>query len=611
LKRAPFFEIHIPETMTKLKNHEVVTDFKDVYDFCDFIDTREDCNDFRMISLQRLYLQFGEFLSEELKERIKKTMLHFRYWMTEPGDDNMCYWSENHQILFATIEYTSCLLFPEEKFSNSNELGKEKIEYAMNRILHWMQKRFSTGFIEWHSHVYYAEDLAALMHLIDFSKNPEIVKKTEIITDLMFLDMAMHSFKGNFALTHGRSYERQKKTPRDADISPILSDAFGITSVPYFESHISSIFSYRMNYQIPSIIKEIALDQDTVIIKDQMGYDLKTVHDELNMNNSLDRFVLWQMESFTNPEAINDTMDMLNEYKMFSNEFLSSFKSISAPILRKLGLLPIISKILRPVSDGVAIQQANTYTYKTKDYSLSTAVHHYPGTPGDQQHIMNCCLSDELNLFITHPAVLPYDDENMYLSLSPNEWVGNGRMPDSRQYENVNFTMFQIGKHKGFMEKVLMDYTHAFFPTNRMEEHTVEDHYAFVSSKDANVAFISRNKLKLKKEEELIQEGRDSAWILEVSSKSEENFEEFKKRIKENKVIFHGKEVDYVSKNKHYHLTYDKDFKVDNQLVPSVFKRMDSPYVLSSRYPNEYIIHYHNRELKLNLNEFIRLQSEK
>lgn len=606
MKRAPFFEIHIPHLMNDLRNKKEVFDFKELYDFCDFVDKREDCNDFRMISLQRLLVQFQDKLPQEIQDRIKSTIINFRYWMKEPGNDNMCYWSENHQLLFATCEYIACKLYPEEIFTNSGEIGKDKEAYALQRINHWFKMRFNTGFIEWHSHVYYAEDLAALMHLIDFSDSEEIVKKATIITDLLFLDIAMHSFKGNFALTHGRSYEIQKKNPKNADIAPIVSDAFKISKVEYNYTTIPAIYAYRMKYNVPKIIIDIARDESEVIIKDQMGFDLKTIRKELDLENELDRFVIWQMEGFSNPEIINHSLDMLNEYNLFTNMFLADFKKVSSPVLRKLGILPLISKLINPVTNGVAIQKANTYTYKTKDFSMSTAQNHYPGTCGDQQHIMNICFGSDFNVFVTHPAVLPYDEENAYLSLSPNNWVGNGRMPHSVQNKHINLTIFKVPKRKAFMEKVLNNYTHAYFPVKYFDKYLVDENYAFLQYNNALLAFVTNNPLELINDEELIQKGRLSVWVTELSSLDKESYEEFVIRIKSNAFEMKKLQVRYHSEGNDYLLKYKKDFLINGEVIYTVYQRFDTPYIKAQRYDEELLVNYQNKSMKWNLNKMIR-----
>jgi len=603
--RAPFFEIHVPKALNDLKQGNVHINEQELIDFCNFVDQREDCNDFRMVALQRLYLEYKDDLSNTIQKRIKQTILNFRYWMTEQGNDNMCYWSENHQILFASIEYVACTHFKEELFTNENKQGKDKIAYAEERIHHWLDLRYNTGFIEWHSHVYYAEDLAALMHLIDFSNNEAIIKKATIVTDLLFFDCAIHSYKGNFALTHGRSYEQQKKSPINADIAPIMSEVFGFTNVPYLWHHIANIFHFRLQYQVPQIIVDIAKDESTVILKDQMGFDLKNIHKELHLQNELDRFVLWQMEAFTNKEAIEYTIDMLNEYNLYTNMFLSDFKSISHPLLRKLRLLPLISRVLNPFTNGVAIQKANTYTYKTNFYSMSTAQNHHPGEFGDQQHIMNICLSEELNIFVTHPSILPYDDDNAYLSLSPTAWVGNGRMPHSVQHESVNISMFHLPSKKAYMEKSIMDYTHVYFPEEKLDDVTVKDNYAFARYGNAYIALIGNGDF-IQEPDQIKLYGKRNYWIFEVSSLHQETYDTFITRIRNNLVDFRNNTVNYISNNNQYVLKYKKEFKINNQVIDTSYKRLDTPYCTAERYPELYQIHYQNHTLTLDLKNLVR-----
>ena len=606
MNRAPFFEEHVPKALVDLHHGKENFDEAELMAFCDFVDQREDCNDFRMVALQRLYLQYHDSLSDKAKKRMKGSILGFRYWMSEPGTDNMCFWSENHQLLFAAAEYIGASIFKDSLFENDGKIGDEKSPFAVRRIRHWLDQRFRTGFIEWHSHVYYAEDLAGLMHLIDFSEDEDIRKKAIIITDLLFLDMAMHSFKGYFNLTHGRSYEKQKKHPAKADVAPILSDAFGLTDIPYDWTHIASMYAYRQRYQLPDIIKKIAADDSDVIIKDSMGYDLKRIHDELDLNEPLDRNVLWQMEAFTNPEIISHTVDMLNDHQMYDNAFLSDFKSISHPLLRKLGLLPLISRILHPVTDGVAIQKANTYTYKTKHYSLSTAQMHHPGECGDQQHIMNACFGGDVNVFLTHPAKHPYDEENAYLSLSPNAWVGNGRMPSSAQDENINLSMYVIPGRKAFMEKELHFYTHAYFPTEAFTEWDILDRYAFMRFHKGMLAIIAKSTLEFKNKDELIQKGKRTGWVFETSSTDEETYDAFKTRIRNNKIHFGRKDITYESKKKIYHLIHKKRFMIDGKEVQLDYPRFDTPYIKMKRHDLTANATYENQQIYWDFQSSIR-----
>ena len=102
-------------------------------------------------------------------------MLGFKYWPDEPGIDSMCTWTENHHILFASAAYLAGQLFPDAIFTNSGHAGAEKMAQNRPRISRSLDLRFRTGFSEWLSHVYYDEDLTALLSLVDFCADAEIL----------------------------------------------------------------------------------------------------------------------------------------------------------------------------------------------------------------------------------------------------------------------------------------------------------------------------------------------------------------------------------------------------------------------------------------------------
>jgi hypothetical protein len=70
----------------------------------DYIDARKDCADFALHALLRLLYQFhGEpKVDPHIYDRIQQSLLSFKYWPDEPGNDSMCTWTENHYILFST-----------------------------------------------------------------------------------------------------------------------------------------------------------------------------------------------------------------------------------------------------------------------------------------------------------------------------------------------------------------------------------------------------------------------------------------------------------------------------------------------------------------------------
>ena len=94
--------------------------------------------------------------------------------MDQPGQDSMCFWSENHQILFAASEYLAGQYYPDETFSNDGKKGTEHMAIARERIMIWLEQRWLYGFTEWYSSVYYVEDIAPLANLIEFADDDEI-----------------------------------------------------------------------------------------------------------------------------------------------------------------------------------------------------------------------------------------------------------------------------------------------------------------------------------------------------------------------------------------------------------------------------------------------------
>src|SRR5690554_6645403 len=334
------FKKCIPDII-KLEKGEKIAE-QQIIDMCNFIDSRFDCADFRLVSILRILHAYSHLLSDKTIAKIKKSVLSFKYWIDEPGEDSMCYWSENHQIIFYSCEYLADQYYFDEVFKNSKMTGSEHMAKAKPRILNWFLYRWNYGFSEWHSNVYYEEDIAPMANLVDFCEDEEIYQKTKIIMDLLLLDMAMHSYKGLFAAASGRCYEEQKTDPLKQFTLPVtekLGDFNNIEEYDYGE--LSANFLLCENYKIPEVIKEIARDEREVIIKDSMGLNLSGVIEEFEDRYDFDTtgMYFWGMEAFTNPESINITIDMYNEYNLKENGFLKDLKVINYWVLRKLNLL--------------------------------------------------------------------------------------------------------------------------------------------------------------------------------------------------------------------------------------------------------------------------------
>ncbi len=606
------------DVLTALEEGEEV----DVYELRDslaYIDKRFDTSDFRLPSLIRILYAHEDKLPDDLKEEIKVSLTGFKYWMDQPGDDSMCYWSENHQLLFSTSEYLIGNYYSDVTFSNMNITGSEHSKQGKERVLIWLEQRFLYGFTEWYSSTYYVEDIAPLSVLVDFAPDEEVREKAKIVLDLLIYDLATQNYKGTFTTNSGRMYESAKMSgtrgSMKESISIIWPDYNEYIMVEDFRG-MEVNFKYIKNYEVPEVLINIGYDQqENHIYKASTGVNLSEYKDEdlLGLN---DNQIMMQLnsEAFTNPEVINNTIKYIDKNEMFANEFLADFKMINLGVLKTFNLADNVSRLLEPMYDGTAIQRANTYMYRTPNYAMATAQAYHPGMYGDQHSLFSLTINNDVNIFTQHPASSLKEDGA--LGNSPNYWVGNGYHPHTVQHENVNLTIWelpdevnQIGELAGMARKI-NDYTHAYFPMQYMDEVVIEGHYAFAKFEDTYVALIGKNDLyyneikhtdyekshNLTENYDLIQEGKSTYWITIAGTRDEyETFENFMSVVKNTEVTYENETLKY----ENLELTYLGDFKVGGEVMDLEYLRFENESSTTERKADVIEIEFGNQKLEL------------
>ncbi len=598
-------EDNIHKLVAKLANGEKLNylDYEVIDSVCNYVDARYDCSDFRMQSIIRMLYKYSDNIQLKALNTMKHTLLNSKYYMNQPGEDSMCFWSENHLLLFAVAEYLTGQLYEDEIFTNDGLTGKEHKKVAKERLMIWLEQRFNYGFIEWYSNTYYEEDIAPLANIIEFCDDDEIVQRAKMVLDLLLFDIATQSYKGSFTSTSGRQYEEGKKSGSKSALINVSKKIWGFDGTK--EEGLDQCFVHMEGYDIPKVIEEIGYDYTPKVIKASTGLDLDELIKEYPEQLSLERVMMqWSMEAFSNPIVISSVMKYINKNKMLSNEFMNDFKMMNLSVLKKLNLLPLISKILRPVTNGSAIQRANTYTYKTDDYMLATTQKYHPGDFGDQQHIWSATLASNLCVFTTHPA-LPLSADGA-LSISPGYWVGNGRNPHSVQHENVNITMYVIEGKKGFMESSLEKKSHCYFKKSLFDDVEILNKVALGVKGDVFIGIHSLNNIE-SFGDELVQNGDVTVWATEMGSAKTETFDEFKNRIINNTLEIDKNTLKVTYKSKQAHeLTYKGDYLVNNVVVDMQNKRFDSEYSVTNRKSKTISIKHNGYELNLDFEKGIR-----
>ena len=548
----------------------------------EYVSSEYDCSDFRLVNLVRILYEFKDRIPADYLEKIEGVLFNFRYWWDEPGGNSMCYWSENHQILFAAAEYLIGQMYPDQTFHNSGLTGKEHMAKARIRALDWFEMRWNYGYIEYYSNVYYKEDIGPLMNLIDFADDEEIVRKATMCMDLLMYDMAAQSIDTMFISVSGRAYKRNRIGLESADFGGLTHYLWGDGTLP--GSSIMYGFVASDNYELPPVIRNIAKDKRRVVIKQSNGLDLTQLKEEgYYGTDNRSMMMQWGMEAFTNPIIIRNSMKHIRNNNMFTNDFISDFRSIDFFLLRWFHLEPAVSRILNPQYNGVAIQKGNTYTYKTPDYTLYTVQSHHPGDYADQQHIFGMNVGSHFSFFHNHPA-----REKDVDASSPNYWTGYGHFPHAVQNRNVNLSIYKIPRKKGVMESALLDYTRAFFPSELFDTAFIDGNYAFGKKGDTYIGIITSGPLSFREgyTDDLVLEGKKSFWITEAGCKMDDgSFEEFVDRIMNNEVQFNERKLQlaYFSGGRRLDLQFEKEFMVDGKEVDTNYSRYDSPYAQAEK----------------------------
>ncbi len=633
-----------------------------------FINNRYDCADFRLQLLFRLYKDCFHDLPQSIRGLIKQTFLDFKYWMDEPGEDSMCYWSENHQLLFAVSEYLAGQEWPEEIFTNNGMTGKEHKEKAKKRIDYWMEQKFRYGFYEWYSNNYYAEDIAPMSNYIQYTAEDEddnSVERMKIIMDLLWFDVATHSVNNTFVPVSSRMYGDNKSSDlygnrikaamesiwEGADLERLIKaqspleqhikaggeDAETTIKLVGVDAQMMQNFiaMYRAGYyELPQVIYDIALDPEPVVIKASSGMNVSELKEE-GLVGPDDNQIMAQFgcEAFTNPEVVTNTLQYLNRHRMFRNKFVNPFRFINITFLKLLKVPRFISSKFELMTHGIALNRGNVYSYRTKYYILSTAIAYGVDGCGAQEHVWSANISPDLALYTTHPA--KDDDSREKHAASPGYWVGNGRQPMSVQDLNVNITIYKIPQKKRLLEFSLADITHAYVPRECYDILEIEGNYVFGKRDKVLVAMIANGKLQyrpfdsyaaallkchdqieeenqqkhLEKEFDLVRKGgRYHTYITELSDTDIESYQDFKQRILHNPVEVGEGNVKYVTHGKELYADYEGDFRIDGLTQEMEYQRYDSKYAQVKRNPETINIHYEGKELQLNYRRAERLE---
>ena len=441
------------------------------------IKERVDCSDFLMCGLLRYIHEYG--LPADVEEKAKDAILDYRYWMTMKGADGMCFWSENHSLMFWFSALDAGLLYPDEFFPRTGMTGKELHAYGERRVEEWLCDVLSHGYEEFLSSTYMCVTLAVLLNVIDYAK-PELSSKARKAADMIFMMLSESTFKGAVIAPMGRVYRGVIYPFREA-VAAWINAIDDSAPAAYGEGWLAFLAS--SSYRFPEGLKELM--DGSLTKKYSTGNALVSI--EKN-----DSYILTAAES---PRCDSGFERWRNTIQDENTD----------------------------AEDNQFVKSLNECFHGTSCFQ--------PGVYGYQQHMWSAALSSSAIVFANHPGTTSEDAE-----LRPGYWNGNGIMPAIRTEKGEMAAVYSIPENHP------VPFTHLYLPQHRFEKTIFDGSWIFLAEGDGYLAIWTSGKLvpysDMFASSEFRLYSRSSAYLVKAGRKSDETFESFMERMKNLDIEF-------------------------------------------------------------------------
>ncbi len=196
------------------------------------VEDRHDCADFRMMSLLWLWARHRDQLPEASVQRLSRAILGFRYWLDEPGNDVMWFWSENHALCFHVAQHLAGQMMPEAVFINANVTGAQHRDAGAARLHRWFDAIDHHGLAEWNSAAYYPINYRGLLALFTLTDDVALKARAKALLDRISTMVALHLAGGVAAGSQGRIYEKELLAGPMTELGAVAALMFGGWHVP-------------------------------------------------------------------------------------------------------------------------------------------------------------------------------------------------------------------------------------------------------------------------------------------------------------------------------------------------------------------------------------------
>lgn len=188
-----------------------------------------DCSDFYLIAHLYALMRYRDRLEKQTAEQLEDAIITFRYWIDEPGNDVMWFFSENHALLFHSCQYIAGKMFPDRVFTASGLTGRACEEKARALLESWFDDFEREYMTEWNSNAYLPVDCTGFgfMLLMTDPQDP-LHARFQKALDRIYLNLCLYALRDTYVSSYGRSYEKQLKANLTNATSTLLYLGYGV-----------------------------------------------------------------------------------------------------------------------------------------------------------------------------------------------------------------------------------------------------------------------------------------------------------------------------------------------------------------------------------------------
>jgi len=594
---------------------------------------RLDCADFYAVhAVFALYVnEMHPFLKISQMEALKEALAGFKYWVDEPGWDRMIFWTENHQLIFHTVEYLAGQMYPETVFTNDGKTGAEHMGHARELALEWMERRARWGYSEWESSEYFAHDAECLALLAEYAGDADLAAAAAVSLDLLLFDVSCDLFHGFYACTHGRAYEDEILSGRDYDMASLVKVVWGTGTFAREGRTAALVMSAASRFRTSeAVIRAGQASPEEFHSLQRHGISIDQLDEYGIDSRSLDDVItIWGMGAVTQPEVVDLMVRAADEWNLWEHPFFDIAGNMNRLLPRDGTVGGLIGNVAIE-SDRTLLGRVYKATYRTPDYMLSCALDYRPGERGNQHHIWQATLGPDAIVFTTCPGSFGWWDEDdspgtLDFTVDPHKdrpswnrtptyWVGQNRLPRVAQYRNIAVVLYDIDDTKAIGERPVLLMTHALFPRWAFDEVTEENGWIFGRAGDGYAGLYSSNPYKWRDPDsefahDVVVYSRRNVWLCIMGRRAVDGeFGDFVRRAGESRPGVKDLDVSWQAPGAgEIRFSWTGPFTVDGEVIPLRSDvRFENPYCTAGFDTTRFEIEVDGESLVLDFEERAR-----